>query len=289
MITVLAAPPSLTVQDEGREGYRALGVPPSGSADRESAHALNRLVGNAPGAALLEWAAGGGALRFEVPLVIATGGAVLEAALDGAALAPWTVRRVRAGAELHVTRVVRGRFAYIAVRGGIDVPVVLGSRSTLASAELGGHAGRRLRAGDVLRVGGMPPTTDTVPRTGTVAAPPHGVPDIAPIPILPGPHLARLRERAWQALLATGWRVSSSADRAGVRLEGSPVPHEAGGWPSEPTCVGAVQLPPDGQPIVLLPDGPTVGGYPIVAVVRRAAIGRFAQRAPGDVVRFTAE
>lgn len=281
MITVVAAPPCLTVQDDGRVGHRALGVPPSGTADPDAAHAVNAIVGNDPGAAVLEWAAGGGALRFDVPLVVALGGAVVEGTLDGRAVEPYRRVAVRAGGELRVARLTRGRFLYLAVRGGIDVPLVLGSRSTLVSAAIGGHDGRRLQRGDVLRVSDALAAPQVV---GSVAPPDLGTDAV--IHVTPGPHRSRVGDAAWQGLLAATWRVTHASDRVGVRLDGPALASIPAAYPSEPTCVGAVQLPPDGRPIVLMPDGPTVGGYPIVAVVQRHAFPAFAQRAPGDPVHF---
>lgn len=293
MITVVAAPPYLAVQDSGRPGYRALGVPPSGFADPDTARALNQLVGNDAGSALLEWAAGGGVLRFDVPLTVAVGGASAAAMLDGVPLVPDVPHHVRAGAELRVVRLVRGRFLYIAPSGGIAVPAVLGSRSTLASAGLGGYHGRRLRAGDVLRVRDERDPMGRVEAPAPVLAlPPRGAIDDRPIPVVRGPHLARVGDAAWHALLGTAWRVSHASDRAGVRLDpahgATPAAAVTASRPSEPTCVGAVQLPPDRRPIVIMPDGPTAGGYPIIAVVARDALGRVAQRSPGDEVRFVA-
>jgi len=282
MIRVVAAPPYLTVQDDGREGHRAAGVAPSGSADADTAHMLNRMVGNAAGAAVLEWAVAGGALRFNGPATVAVGGAAVEATLDGTPLIPNAAQAIRGGAELRVLRFLRGRFLYVAIAGGVDVPLVLGSRSTLAAAALGGHEGRRVRTGDMLPVGAATPFA--VQPGATIPRAPF---DTEPIIVTPGPHLARVGGDALAGLVGLTWRVSRASDRTGYRLEGrEPLPGGSGGTLSEPTCVGAVQLPPDGWPVVLMHDGPTVGGYPIVAVVATRSLGRFAQRAPGDAVRF---
>jgi biotin-dependent carboxylase-like uncharacterized protein len=277
VITVIAAPPFATVQDLGRDGHRALGVPVSGAMDRAAMIACNRIVGSEDGAAVIEWALAGGTLRFDAATTIALGGATVSATLRGKSLEPLRAYDVRAGDELRVERFVRGRFLYVAVRGGIDVPLVLGSRSTLLSASLGGFEGRRLRKGDVLRIGG----TFAKPRTVTPPA------YAAAIPVLRGPQHALFDDDTWHRFLETEFRVAPASDRSGYRLGGPELPHSAGAaFPSEPACVGAIQVPAGGAPIVLMPDGPTVGGYPKIAVVRTDAISRLAQRVPGDVVRF---
>lgn len=148
MITVTSAPPFATIQDLGRLGYRDCGVPPSGIADRDSGVALNAILGNEPDAAMIEWAIAGGALRFETDCAVAIGGAEAECFVDGRPIDAWACSWIHAGAELRVGRIVRGRFLLVAVRGGINVPLVMRSRSTLLSAGIGGHEGRRLRTGD---------------------------------------------------------------------------------------------------------------------------------------------
>lgn len=284
MIAITASPLFATIQDLGRTGHRAIGVPVSGAADREALLALNALLGNAPRAAAIEAALGGGAYRAERDLDIAFGGAECLVTVDGAAREPWTVHWLRAGAELRLERIVRGRFVYVAVRGGIDVPEVLGSRSTLLSAGFGGLDGRRLKRGDVLRVAPAAIACD-------VAGVHPPVRDLAaPIPIVRGPQHALLDAGAWRTLTAATFRVSNLSDRSGLRLEGATLEAATpAAVPSEPACVGAIQIPGGGTPIVLLHDGPTVGGYPKIAVVRERAIGALAQRAPGEAVRFTLE
>lgn len=280
MITVTKAPFATTVQDLGRPGYRAIGVPLSGAMDRDALVATNICAGNAAHAAALEIALGGGELRFDVDAVIATGGAQLVGTIGDRAVVPWMPIAARAGETLRIERVVDGFFAYLAVHGGVDVPLVLGSRSTLVSAQLGGVHGRRLLKGDVLHIG------------NDVAGGPGAVPQVAhdegaPIPIIAGPQGAEFSDEVWSTLLSRTFSVSQLSNRMGYRLEGVTIAHDVRtDRPSEPTCVGAIQLPKDGTPIVLMRDGPTVGGYPKIAVVREEAIGMLAQRAPGRAVRF---
>lgn len=283
MITIVQAPLFATVQDLGRRGYRAIGVPLSGAADRDALVAVNVCVGNDAGAAAIELALGRGALRFDADAIIAIGGATLVGTLADRAIAPWVPVAVRAGDTLRIERITDGRFAYLAVRGGIDVPIVLGSRATLLSAALGGFEGRMLRPGDALPIG-----SDATIGPGPVPSVAHDA--ALSIPIVRGPQAREFGDDAWRALLGETFRVSRMSDRAGYRLEGATIAHTvATDRPSEPTCVGAIQVPAGGAPIVLMHDGPTVGGYPKIAVVRGRAIGMFAQRAPGDVVRFVLE
>lgn len=281
MIVVVQPPRYATVQDLGRSGHRAVGIPPSGVADRETVLSLNLALGNSPESAVIECAIGGGVFRATVATTIAIGGAESMISLDGDPIAPWRVIRMRRGAFLRVGPIVHGRFLYIAVRGGIDVPPVLGSRSTLLAAGFGGYEGRRLQSGDVLPVGAAAAGT-----VGNAARQPLRDESV-PIPVQRGPQHALFDQAAWQVLASGELRISHESDRTGVRLDGAHIhasaPDDA---PSEPTCVGAIQIPGGGSPIVLMHDGPTVGGYPKIAVVREHALGMLAQRAPGSSVRF---
>lgn len=296
MITVKAAPPFATIQDLGRTGFRDSGVPVSGLADRDSGIALNSLLGNDPNAAMIEWAVAGGTLRFEIACTVAIGGAEVECAVDGRAVAAWTPIDVHAGAELQVSRFIRGRFLLVAVRGGIDVPVVMGSRSTLLSAALGGLEGRRLRNGDGLPIGdayggavrgGSAPGGAAPGGAARSAATTGPAVFAGVIHVMRGPQAALFDERAWTIFSSTEFVVSRASDRTGYRLEGAEIGHTAdAALPSEPTCVGAIQLPKGGTPIVIMNDGPTIGGYPKIAVIRSSWISRFAQLTPGDTVRF---
>lgn len=280
MITVTSAPPFATIQDLGRFGYRDSGVPPSGLADRDSGVALNAMLGNDPDAAMIEWAVAGGAIRFDTDCAVAIGGAEAECFVDGRPVRTWTSLWIEAGAELRIGRITRGRFLLIAVRGGIDVPVVMGSRSTLLSAGLGGLEGRRIRNGDTLPIGDS--WNSRAPRTAAGPAVFDGI-----IHIARGPQAELFDGGAWDALLGAEIIVSHASDRTGYRLQGAKLHcRVAAALPSEPTCVGAIQVPDGGEPIVIMHDGPTIGGYPKIAVIRSAWISRFAQLMPGERVRF---
>ncbi|HEY8104801.1 MAG TPA: hypothetical protein VIE46_01765, partial [Gemmatimonadales bacterium] len=213
---------------------------------------------------------------------IALAGATARAAIGGRPITKDRAEPVRAGECLGVERVERGAWVYVAVSGGIDVPPVLGSRATYLPAHFGGLEGRLLRTGDRLPFGDPPPGAS---RAGSPAELRAGEAD-EPIALLPGPDHGVV-PAAWAWLLSTEFRVSRTVSRMGYRLDAqAPSFSVPGDRPSAPACPGTVQLPPGGAPIVLMPDGPTVGGYVRVAVVATADLGRVAQRTPGESVRF---
>jgi biotin-dependent carboxylase-like uncharacterized protein len=280
VITVLRAPPFATVQDLGRRGHLDAAVPPAGALDQLGLAAGNLLVGNAPGAAALEWALGGGELRLERGATVALTGASATCTLGGRQLDPATAARAERGDSLVVERIDHGAWLYIAVSGGIDLPAVLGSRSTYVPARFGGLEGRLLRSGDRLPLG----SETGRPAVGPVA-PGLTVDSTRPIRILPGCDL--LPTGGWDQVLDSEYVVSRTVSRMGYRLEGGPRSVSiTGDRPSAPACVGTLQLPAGGQPIVLLADGPTVGGYARIGVIVTADLGSFAQRRPGEPVRF---
>jgi biotin-dependent carboxylase-like uncharacterized protein len=262
-----------SVQDVGgRAGWRHLGVPVGGAADPWSARLANRLVANAEGAALLELTLIGPTLRFTEPATVALVGD-MSATVDGLPVPLSEARILRAGSVLRVADGPDAR-AWLAVRGGIDVTDVLGSRATDLRSQFAGLDGRTLRAGDVLVVG-QPAAAGGGGRW--LGAWPDG-----PIRATDGPH-ADVGTR--DALVGGRWTVSADSDRTGVRLDGPPV---AGGGEvrSMGLPLGAIQLPPDGRPIVTGVDRPVIGGYRVPAVVAFADIGRLARLRPGDPVRF---
>jgi biotin-dependent carboxylase-like uncharacterized protein len=280
MITVLRPSPFVTVQDLGRTGYLHAAVARGGALDPLALALGNVLVGNAPGAAALEWGLAGGELRIEHDTTIALTGATARATLGGRAVESNRAIRAAAGDVLAITLIEEGAWVYLSIAGGIDVPVVLGSRATYLPARFGGLEGRLLRAGDRLptgkhTAGAAGPALPQPARTGE------------PIALLPGPDRLVLPDAAWLWLTQTEFRVSRAVSRMGYRLEGVRPPFPLpGDLPSAPACLGTIQLPSGGEPIVLMPDGPTVGGYPQIAVVATVDIGRLAQRRPGDAVRF---
>jgi len=270
MIEVLEAGALTSVQTAaGRPGWRHLGVPVGGAADPWSARLANRLVGNPDDAALLELTLHGPSLRFGASTAIALTGATFEARLNGLPLQMNAGRHVRAGSSLHIG-VGDGARGYLAVAGGIDVELVLGSAATDLRTGFGGHQGRALRAGDRLAYG----TSSGIMRRWNGPAP------AGPIRIVPGPH------RGAGELVDVAWVVALEADRTGVRLDGGAVRAERAEVASMALPVGAIQVPPDARPIIMLADRPVTGGYPVPACVIRADIGRVAMLRPGDPLRF---
>lgn len=284
MITVVKAPAYLTVQDRGRTHGRAAGVPPGGAMDVFAISAANALVGNEPEAAALEWALGGGSIRFESDCAFALAGARVEASLDGRDIAPCTTAHAGAGSTLSVAQFVSGRFLYVAVSGGIDVPVLMGSRSTYLPAHFGGYEGRRLKSGDRIPLG---PQRNRRPEAGI-----HCAADLMPpyeggiVHVTSGTHEKMFDEAAWSIFTEGPYRVSAASDRTGYKLEGARIENPLGTLPSEAGCPGTIQVPGDGLPIALMADAPTVGGYPKIAVVSEADLPILAQRRPGESVRF---
>jgi biotin-dependent carboxylase-like uncharacterized protein len=279
VLTVLASGPLATVQDRGRRGWAGIGVTTSGAADRSAADLANRLVGNDPEAAVLEVTAGGLRVRAERTLLVAVTGAPAAVRLGGRPApfdAPLTIGTGQV-LELGVPPV--GLRSYLGVRGGVDVPPVLGSRSTDTLSGLGPAP---LRAGDRLPVGtlaGDEPFVDVA-----AVRPPSGRPVLS---VLPGPRRDWLQPAAWDALVTRDWAVTADSNRVGLRLSGPRLARSRDDeLPSEGLVPGAVQVPPDGSPVLFLADHPVTGGYPVLAVVTSVDLPAAAQLRPGDTVRF---
>jgi KipI family sensor histidine kinase inhibitor len=288
-IEVIRPGPLATVQDLGRPGYGHLGVPRSGAADAASLRLANRLVGNPEHAAGLEITLGGAALLFRTAAWAAVTGAPAEVRLRaGLGAGPGGDHSgmgvpfpVPAGTELTVSAPAAGLRSYLAVRGGIDVPPVLGSRSSDALSGLGPAP---LRPGDVLPLGSTPGcgaiVADVAPLAGFSPGP-------AELRVIPGPRDDWFAGGALNILREGEYMVTGASDRSGLRLSGPSLPRGRDGeLPSEGMVTGALQVPPDGRPILFLADHPVTGGYPVIAVVVSADIPRAAQLRPGDQIRF---
>ena len=252
--------------------------------DSFALRAANAVAGNRFDAAGLEWALGGGSIRFEQDAVFSLGGARAQATLAGRAAAPCTTIYASAGEELTIEKIFGGRFVYVAVRGGIEVPLALGSRSTYLPGKFGGYKGRMLKKDDSLSVGA---DSSHLPTDGF-----HYAAELLPrygpgtVHITRGPQADLFDDVAWRALNETEYKVSGASDRTGYRLEGAALPNRGSTLPSEASCPGAIQIPGDGHPIVLMAYAPTVGGYPKIAVVAESDLPIIAQRSPGDPIRF---
>jgi biotin-dependent carboxylase-like uncharacterized protein len=273
-VTIVDAGPLTTVQDLGRSGQAAWGIGRSGACDRASAALANRLVGNRPGAAVLEVTLGGLALRAESNVVAVTTGARCPGSPHNAPA------MLRAGTEMSLGRPESGLRTYLAIRGGIDVAEVLGSRSTDLLGQLGPDvvsAGHRLAIGEPEN---PMPGVDLAP----VPDPPSGK---AVVRIVPGPRRDWFSGDSWPRLLGQDYEVSADSNRVGVRLSGTPVVRERDDeLPSEGMVRGAVQIPASGTPVVFLADHPVTGGYPVIGYVLDDDVDQCAQLRPGQLLRF---
>jgi len=279
-LDVLGTGPLATVQDLGRPGLAALGVGQSGAADPAALRLANRLVGNPEDAAALEVTSGGLEVRGRGGLYVALAGAACPMTADGRELAPYAPVWLPDGATLHLGAPARGLRSYLAVRGGIDVPAVLGSRATDTLAGLGPAP---LRAGDRLPVGvpsGAMPGVDLAP----VASPGDGE---VRLRVVLGPRADWFTDAARDVLVAAPYEVTADSNRVGMRLAGAVLERaRTEELPSEGMVCGALQVPPSGQPTLFLADHPVTGGYPVIATVVTADVGLAAQARPGQLLRF---
>jgi len=264
-----------TVQDEGRWGYQHLGVPVGGALDLAALHRANALVGNMPGEAAFEVTLVGCTVRAETGLHVAVTGARFDVRVNDVAMPPDTALRLLPGDELVLGERRCGARAYVAVRGGLDVPVVLGSRSAWPLLPRRGA----LQDGARVFVG-----TRVVGPVGTAGSPTPA--PVALLRVLPGPDAATA-PGVLAALCDGTYRVTPAASRMAYPLEGPAVPLVVPGRPSSGTATGALQILPSGLPVLLMAERQTTGGYPVAAIVISADLTHAAQLAPGDEVRFT--
>ncbi|MFF7780597.1 biotin-dependent carboxyltransferase family protein [Streptomyces tanashiensis] len=278
-VAVVRAGALTTVQDLGRPGFAHLGVPRSGALDPAALRLVNRLAGNGEDAAVLETTVDGCALRPRCAVTVVVGGAPCPVRVDGRPAAWGTTVRVGAGSVLEIGAAARGLRSYVAFGGGIAVPPVLGSRSTDLLSGLGPAP---LADGVVLPLGAA-----SAVRGSVDAAPWPGPPDELVLRVRPGPRDDWFTAEALRTFTTRAYRVSPASNRIGLRLEGPALERAVPGeLASEGMVLGAVQVPPDGRPVVFLADHPTTGGYPVVAVVREPDLGAAAQAVPGTPVRF---
>src|SRR4051812_4255635 len=274
-----------TVQDSGRWGYQSRGVPVAGPMDPVSHRLANALVGNGRGAALLEITLIGPELEFEDERLVAVAGADYDLSLDGRPAPPRAPFTVSAGSRLRFGTRRLGARAYLAVSGGIVVPSVLGSRSTHLVSAMGGMSGRALIAGDRLPLGDstLPHGTALAPQSAVVALPNRQ----ALLRVLPGPQVDYFAPDALEILQSASYIVARNSDRMGFRLDGPGLTHARGAdILSDATPLGVLQVPASGQPILLMADRQTTGGYPKLATVISADMAVAGQLAPDDAIRF---
>jgi len=285
MIRILDAGAQTTVQDRGRPGQLRYGIPPSGPMDVRSFLFANRLVGNPDTAAALECTVLGPRFEARADCAVAVTGAAMPVTLNGAEAPRWTTIHLRAGDVVRLGPSARGVRAYVAFSGGVDVPLVLGSRSTYLRGRLGGLDGRALRKDDELRL--FPAALPAIRRVPETAVADLGAPD--GLRVVLGPQAERFTPDGIAAFLGGEYEMLPQSDRMGARLRGPRIAHTRGhDIISDGIALGSVQVPGDGQPIVLLVDRQSTGGYTKVATVCSVDVGRLGQVKPGQPVRFRA-
>ena len=296
MIKVIKPGLQTTVQDEGRIGYYEIGMPPSGAMDKFAFRVANLLVGNNPNAAVLEITYLGPVLEFGRKMKISLTGGEIPPRINGQPVAMWTTLQVEEGDQLSFDFVKSGARVYLAVEGGIAVPLVMGSRSTYTLIGIGGFEGRALQEGDVLYTADMKEKPVSI---GTTMDP-EFVPAYSKhheIRVVMGLCSYRLTEESKQTFLDTEWTVTTEANRTGYRHKGERLsfvereqPFGAGSNPSNVTDqgypIGSIQVPDGVEPIVLLHDAVTGGGYATIATVISTDLDRMAQVKTNDKVRF---
>ncbi|WPC25733.1 biotin-dependent carboxyltransferase family protein [Pseudomonas moraviensis] len=282
-LTIEASTPLCLVQDAGRFGVRYLGVTQGGAADWCSMSWANWLLGNELDAAVVEITLGGFAVVAEEDCLLALAGADLGAQIDGQALAPWRGFTLHKGQRLQFTQPLLGARAYLAAPGGFAAPSVLGSCATVVREELGGldGLGVPLTKGAILSYHGEPRPVRDVPQTQQ-----PDLRSVKPLDLVIGAQIGQFSGQSLFDVFNSTWTIDSRADRMGIRLQGATLHYQGAAMISEGIPLGAVQVPPDGQPIVLLNDRQTIGGYPRLGALTPLALARLAQCLPGAKVRL---
>jgi len=282
-LTIEASTPLCLVQDAGRFGVRHLGVTQGGAADWCSMSWANWLLGNELDAAVVEITLGGFAVVAEEDCLLALAGADLGAQIDRQALAPWRGFTLHKGQRLQFTQPLLGARAYLAAPGGFAAPSVLGSCATVVREELGGldGLGVPLTKGAILSYHGEPRPVRDVPQTQQ-----PDLRSVKPLDLVIGAQIGQFSGQSLFDVFNSTWTIDSRADRMGIRLLGATLHYQGAAMISEGIPLGAVQVPPDGQPIVLLNDRQTIGGYPRLGALTPLALARLAQCLPGAKVRL---
>src|SRR5689334_8976025 len=283
-LTIEASTPLCLLQDAGRFGVRHLGVTQGGGLDWRSMSWTNWLLGNGLDASVIEITLGGFSVVAEGDCLLALAGADLGAQIDGQPLAPWRSFKLGKGQRLQFTQPLLGARAYLAAPGGFDAPKVLGSTATVVREELGGldGMGRALAKGSSLKYSTEAPLlVRELPR--------EHVPDFnldTPLDLVLGAQIGEFSGQSLFDAFNSAWTLDSRADRMGIRLLGTALQYQGKPMISEGIPLGAVQVPPDGQPIVLLNDRQTIGGYPRLGALTPLALARLAQCLPGQQIRL---
>ncbi|SEH31028.1 biotin-dependent carboxyltransferase family protein [Rhizobium sp. NFR12] len=280
VLSIHRSGPLMSVQDDGRYGFRARGVSTSGAMDRDAHAIANALVGNDPGAAAIEFALMGGTFTTDRDVLVAVTGGRCAVDIAAKAVPTWESYLLKAGETLTIGPLRGAVWGYLAISGGITIPEVLGSRSTHLRTALGGLDGRVLSSGDILPLG----------ETGELKPRMLGTPYLrgnAPIAVIPGPQDDYFEESAWKTFLRQPYRTTTSRDRMAMVLDGPALSAFKGhDIVSDATVVGSIQVPGSGKPIVLTADSQTTGGYPKIATVASFELARLAQLPAGRDFMF---
>jgi antagonist of KipI len=278
----------VTIQDSGRKGWRKFGVTTSGAMDTFALRAANALVGNSPSGAALEIGLGDVAFRALRDCVIAVAGAGYDLSVYIWDFPLWSSYYVRAGWTIRLDKLDSGMWAYLAIAGGVQTQLALDSASTNLRARFGGLDGRQLRVGDVIRAGASSrPLNELAARTLPESAQPAYT-DTPTLDVIPGPQANYFTDESIATFMSQPYTVSAASDRMGYRLEGAALTHRnKSELISEGMTMGAIQIPSNGQPIVMMADSPTTGGYPKIGTVASADLSLLAQCVPGrSKIRF---
>lgn len=285
MITTVQQGNFTTIQDEGRWGYQAYGMPIAGVMDRYAARMANLLAGNGQAAAVLEMTAEGGTFRFDAAQLVAICGADMQAVLNGEAVRNWSSFVVPGGSELRFGGALSGYRAYLAVRGGFAVPQVLGSRSTCTRAQIGGHEGRALRQGDVLYVGGDIQGAAVSRRLNLPYIPRYD--NELTLRVLPGPQEDMFEAKSLRSFFHSVYKINRQSDRIGYGLKGPKMKAaDKVDIISDAMWQGAIEIMANGMPFIMTADHQTTGGFAKLGSVIWADLPVLAQAKPGDTVRF---
>lgn len=281
-LTILSPGPLTTVQDSGRFGALGKGFSPGGAMDMDAMTVANLLVGNAPGVGVLEMTMLGITARFDCESTIALTGADMSARLNDRPIARYASVAVHPGDVLTMGAASRGMRAYLAVTGGFDLPLVMGSVSTNLKCALGGFQGRKLKTGDEL-----PLNQSGAPFLPRQVSPPEDYPDCISLRVLLGPQDDAFTQKGIDTFLGCEYTVTDKADRMGIRLSGEIIESKNGvDILSDGIAAGSVQIPASGTPIIMMADRQTTGGYAKIATVISADLSRAAQARPGTRIRF---
>jgi antagonist of KipI len=272
-----------TVQDLGRFGFGRFGVPVSGAMDRFALCAANQLVGNSWGSAALEFGIDGPVLEFDEDCVIAVTGAGYKLLVQGKSLPMWTSIVVRRGWRVQVAKEGIGSWSYLAISGGINLEPVLGSQATYLRGGFGGMGGTALKTGDLVPTGRPPYGVGEIGGREIPAIYLPKYSESLSLDVILGPQEERFTPEGIETFLTSGYTLSLTSDRMGYRLEGPAVKHSAGAdILSDGMVFGSVQIPPNGQPIIMMSECPTTGGYTKIATVASADLPLLAQATPGS-------